>query len=825
MFDTKINPQSEGDDIDYILSNDYELQPDIYDMEQIRMRKILKDKNKKKYIEHILENKDILNFDDEDLYNEISKNFSDAEVVTLIFNLMSKRIKSINEKALTFRDNIIKKYRYLHNPQKIIEKANKYMRYLNLTPEEKTIFINSFKKNFKTPLTGQYNGPKEIQGQFNSMSKFLNYNTRRTGKLNFESSDVPIIKEIINLTNSHNEMYNNNISHIIKTHRAITNQGITKYYDGILVNPNAKITECIPPIIFALFANVIPTLDKNLLISNIGMIIKKSYEHKVLNNYEQNLIDSLAHDTDEYIDKSGNTLTVAQDLLYRVKIQISLWKLVLFLRTKHIFDCDCTTFYKLLSIYSPDILNTNDNDTCSDSIDIMSKIFNVVNFKPIEYKYFYDISDIQPNNSSQMAPFIIKQGRDHSLYLIQNNEKIQTLKKGMDKYYKGLTKTEKIPFIYIKQSENGTTAVMINNKDLMIGYNTNNLAPYDIKEKKKPYIAKRIVKRGEIESIDNVLIFVVVRTQTVINKQNKIYIDNQPLSYDMGSNNTSFNINGVYFGFQPNTIYDLSLHHGKDTYVLSSVLLYTVYNESLEKDPKQSIKDGLKIKGNPYALVIQHDTNAPQNNHHIIYQPYVLSAFSHSISDESPISAFDLNLQSNMSGLIDIVCQYGEIYIFRNLNDQLISITHNYTRQNQNNANPAGFAAQGAQNVAQQNNFMNNVMNNPFAIQNNPVAVQQQQQGFIGGPALPAPVPAPAANQFAPMGAQPPQQQGFNGGPAANANAGGNGGGLFGAPNPGGNGGGLFGTPAPQVVSANSLGWGSPRPTISPISQGFSGNP
>ena len=347
MFDNKFVSQIEEDDIDFLLSNDVSLQPDIYDFEKIKLRKLMKDKNKKKYIEHILENKDILNFDDEDLYNEISKNFSDADVVDLVFKLLSKRIKNINEKALTFRDNIIKKYRYLHNPQKIIEKANKYMRYLSLTPEEKTIFINSFKKNFKTPLTGDdYKGPKELQGQFNSMSKFFNYNARTTGKLNFENSDVPIIKEIINLTNSHNEMYNNNIAHIIKTNHEITSQGITKYYDGILVNQNAKITDCIPPIIFALFANVIPTLDKNLLISNIGMVVKKSYEHKILNYYEQELINSLAHDTDEYIDKSGNTLTVAQDLLYRVKIQISLWKLVLFLRTKHIFDCDCTTFYK-----------------------------------------------------------------------------------------------------------------------------------------------------------------------------------------------------------------------------------------------------------------------------------------------------------------------------------------------------------------------------------------------------------------------------------------------------------------------------------------------
>ena len=87
-----------------------------------------------------------------------------------------------------------------------------------------------------------------------------------------------------------------------------------------------------------------------------------------------------------FIDKAGNTLTVAQDLLYRVKIQISLWKIILFLRTKHLFEANCSTFYNLLSMYSPNLLNIKNDETISDSVDIMSKIFNVVNFKPIEIK-------------------------------------------------------------------------------------------------------------------------------------------------------------------------------------------------------------------------------------------------------------------------------------------------------------------------------------------------------------------------------------------------------------------------------------------------------
>ena len=44
MFDSKINPQIDEDDIDFFLSNDVSLQPDIYDFEKLKLRKLMKDK-------------------------------------------------------------------------------------------------------------------------------------------------------------------------------------------------------------------------------------------------------------------------------------------------------------------------------------------------------------------------------------------------------------------------------------------------------------------------------------------------------------------------------------------------------------------------------------------------------------------------------------------------------------------------------------------------------------------------------------------------------------------------------------------------------------
>ena len=71
---------------------------------------------------------------------------------------------------------------------------------------------------------------------------------------------------------------------------------------------------------------------------------------------------------------------------------------------------------------------------------------------------------------SGVMPFIIKQGRDNSLYLV-NSQKINSLQEGIEQYYNSKSnRTEKIPFIYIKQSENETTKVDIDGKNLKLIY-------------------------------------------------------------------------------------------------------------------------------------------------------------------------------------------------------------------------------------------------------------------------------------------------------------------------------------------------------------------
>ena len=93
----------------------------------------------------------------------------------------------------------------------------------------------------------------------------------------------------------------------------------------------------------------------------------------------------------------------------------------------------------------------------------MSKIFNIVCFKPIEFKYSYNVKKYEDDKFGVM-PFIIKQGRDNSLYLV-DSQKINSLQEGIEQYYNSRSnRTEKIPFIYIKQSENETTKVDIDGK-------------------------------------------------------------------------------------------------------------------------------------------------------------------------------------------------------------------------------------------------------------------------------------------------------------------------------------------------------------------------
>ena len=89
-------------------------------------------------------------------------------------------------------------------------------------------------------------------------------------------------------------------------------------------------------------------------------------------------------------------------------------------------------------------------------------------------------------------PFIIKQGRDNSLYLV-NSQKIKSLEEGIEQYYNSKNdRTEKIPFIYIKQSENETTKVDIDGKKLKLIYGEGGKAEEQNLStvKQKPYIER-----------------------------------------------------------------------------------------------------------------------------------------------------------------------------------------------------------------------------------------------------------------------------------------------------------------------------------------------
>lgn len=729
-------------DLDFLFGNNDDMISEIdsygnFNIEKYKIKKIMKNRNVKKLIEDILENKDILIFDDDQLYSEIGKNITDKEQVDMIYDIICKRLRLINEKALLFRSNFIKKYGNIHNSRKIIDKANEYIRRLGLTPIEKKIFINTFKDNLRTPITGFHS--KDLEQKFNSYAKLFNYKSDR-GSLNFDSNDTPIIKEIISLTENNLSMYNTNLTYSLKLFNLLKNIDINQYYNNIPINPAVKINDFVPPIIFALFARPIPTLEKYFNIFNIGMVIKKSYEHRKLNDLDNYIIQTLANDTDEYIDKAGNTLTVAQDLLYRVKIQISLWKIILFLRTKHLFEANCSTFYNLLSMYSPNLLNIKNDETISDSVDIMSKIFNVVNFKPIEISVknvIYNDPNFQ-NQQQNTTPFIFKQGKNGLLYMIKSDYG-QFVQDFDTAYRSQISKTENIPFIYVDVAGgNVPMHIGFNSNGYFTDYDKQNLIFYDLQgisisnistfgyNKDKKLLGKVISKIYKINSIDNILIFIILRTQNILDKNN-LYFNNQPLMYNFGTYKNKFNTRKITFGQYANIgatndIYNTYLEYVDKastvkTFMLTSVLLNSIYRNN-----------GETYKGNPYAMVINNYISGGNTNTHkgcIVYQPYVMNEFSGTHNYKEPTTSFQ-DTMANNSKLLNDVAMYGEVYIFTCISDNYI----------------LGAAPTHQQQVFGQGPMSQGMM---------------QQQGQWVQPPPQGPAMGPTQPQFAPQFTPPPQ--------------------------------------------------------------------
>lgn len=646
-------------------------------------KKINKDPAKKELVERILKKDNLLTMDDDDLVEEIKRKFTDKETVRILYTWLSHRLTFITDKAQTFRKNILSTYSYLP-PNKIMKKAMKYAKRLHFTPTEFDIFRKMFMMDYQTPITSHYEFEKGEFQNSGAMATLLNYQPKEAerGKLNFESSEAGVVDNIIKSAIATEELFYYCVSN------SLTYQYSDDLYNEIKVKKDYKITDCVPPVIAAMFIPKIPYFDLYMLQTNIGKFIQHSYEHKKLTGFENMLKLNLASDSSQYSDQTGKLISPLKDLQIRASIQQSLWKLVLFLRNKQSLNCDCTKFYNLISMYAPDLFVSQryKNQTHQDSINIITRLFHVFSLYPLKYKQTINFDNMMEENQNKQIFY--RPSPNSNIYI---SKTIKGLNKDQKDYLTSeFTRDRNASFIFIRpqkvnnQDKDETTVrqnfkltgqnAADNNfysetqKHGIIGI-TSDVLTFNYSEHSVPF--KSGGKAFDYSDSTGAVVVLVLRNVNASNFK----IDNADGKYQN-------ELNAIYkYSSFKNLIveYDttkvlfsdeLTGKRQDQKFKLQSVVLNSIYeNPNSVNNPSSNNKITLKTKGSPFCIVA---TNSDKS---LIYHPYNFDLIKYSGGSyiNGPFNNISLTFgnSSQPNDLTKIIEDYGEIFIYSEENFQI----------------------------------------------------------------------------------------------------------------------------------------------------------
>lgn len=664
------------DDEDDYLNNLYKLRRDY--------KKIGKDPQKKELVDKLLKKDNLLNMDDGDLLDEIKNRFTDKDTVKVIYSWLAHRLKYISDKAQVFRQNILSAYSYLP-PNKIMKKAMKYAKHLELSPAEFDVFRKMFMIEYETPLSGTETFDEEFKNS-GAMAHLLDYQPEREvrGKLNFEPSESGIIENIIKTSIANEDLFFYCVNNSFSYKSELTD------YNEILIKKDLKFIDCIPPVIAALFIPKIMYLEINMIYSNIGKLIQHCYEHKKLTEVEKSLRLRIASDPTQYSDQNGKLISPIKDLQIRVLLQQSLWKLVLFLRSKQALNCDCTKFYNLISMYAPDLFVSQNvkNDYNQDSIHIITRLFHAFSLYPITYKEKINISSTikSDKDGKEKGTQIFIERRDSNIAIMQDLSVLR------DKLNENITieRDKETSFIFIRPNNNTDNRYVttirdnqtqmekdIRNYKCNISSNYFNLSNEEINRVYNK--EKKIITYTTVEGI---IIFIVLRTKLATSMNFKNIDSSRKFKETDIFKFTSFkNLVNEYDDnpvLYDNVIKIKTLEDREKNFNLTSVVLNSVFDEThIEKGNTGTIK----LKGMPFTISKITNTSSV-NTKLLLYHPYNFE--DNSGDTNNPFNYFNNNFDSGTSisnnTIIEYIQKYGEIFIYT---DPVYDIGNKYNLKHQ----------------------------------------------------------------------------------------------------------------------------------------------
>jgi hypothetical protein len=235
----------------------------------------------------------------------------------------------VKKKVLKFIKYIENKYGMKGYPlHTVLNKSLKYKDKYNLSDEEFEIF----KENYLKFLNIRNNPNKyTILKPKNNMAKFFGENHYTANKIDINEQDLPIANQILTAY-QHSKM---NWQQVIL--QSITyNEDYLKQQNNNNNTIDVNYLSYVPPVIAAMFIPNIKQYDNYFLLTNLAYIFKCKYEGDIISFYpNMQMIYNLITDPTDIVCSSDSPI---KDILNRILLQISLWKVVLQLRQGNFFD-------------------------------------------------------------------------------------------------------------------------------------------------------------------------------------------------------------------------------------------------------------------------------------------------------------------------------------------------------------------------------------------------------------------------------------------------------------------------------------------------------
>lgn len=556
--------------------------------------KKFKDPKKQALVEKIMRLPNAIYLDNEDIKKQIMTEFKEKDTVKLIYKWIVKRMDYISKKASAFRDGILTRYSYLP-PNKIMKKAKKYAKHLKFTQAEFELFRQMFMINYISPLSNQ-DIKLETGDNTGALARVFDIKPKEKeqGKLIFDSSESSIVESIVKAAKSNDNLYYYTFVDSINYKDCDTEK-----YNMVPIKKNIKYTDCVHPVVAAMFIPKIPYFETRFIYQNIARLVQMCYEHQKIDGLYKNLQNSLALDKSQYSDQTGHIITPIKDLQLRANIQIALWRVVLMLRNNHILDCDCSKLYNALSVYAPDMFVDNSELLNQNSVGIIRRLYNALSvstltisrskkYTPLDY--LASIYNVQKDST---VPFVVAKDKENGFRLLPIDPKFgdQNRKENEER----IKEEEKVSFIYIRPSElTGDISIdtYLNKQDLKFGDST---------------------IKTEYKSASGVVTIIILRTRNISKKRwrynGEVMTTFQNLNVEFDTQEINYSPS-LFIGSDSNSQFNLR----------SAVLSSTVkVDTDINSDSNNEV---IKTRGSSYCIVFPANGNTP-----IVYHPYNINDY------------------------------------------------------------------------------------------------------------------------------------------------------------------------------------------------------